>query len=218
MNRSQYSLQSRQCHQSRDSQVWDPGARILIYSENNNNNSIINNNSNRSNNNEANTKDKNKASTKQNKIINTRASPNKSQDSGFSDSGESESSSNNSEHNKVQGHVTKVYFYSNNAESHYQSPSSLPVYSTVTQIQTGSRSQNHTHSVSIPDVGKLSNLPLYNNHRNNHKKELKNVVLVQGDSKNHNIVSSVTVDGSYHPSKMRIFNKTNRCNNKEKLE
>ena len=68
----------------------------------------------------------------------------------------------------VQGHVTKVYFYSNNAESHYQSPSSLPVYSTVTQIQTGNRNQNHTHSVSIPDVGKLSNLPLYN-HRNNNK-------------------------------------------------
>ena len=124
--------------------------------------------------------------------------------------------------------MTKVYFYSNNAESHYQSPSSLPVYSTITQIQTGNRNQNHTHSVSIPDVRKLSNLPLYN-HRNNNKsksfnsylvassyktnatktfvEELKNVVLVQGDSKNHNIVSSVTVDGSYHPTKESVKNR-----------
>ena len=37
--------------------------------------------------------------------------------------------------------------------------------------------------------------------------ELKNVVLVQGDSKNHNIVSSVTVDGSYHPTKESVKNR-----------
>ena len=31
--------------------------------------------------------------------------------------------------------------------------------------------------------------------------ELKNIVVVQGDSRNHNIISSVSVDGSYHPAK-----------------
>ena len=36
--------------------------------------------------------------------------------------------------------MTKVYFYSNNSESHYQSPSSLPVFSSVTKINTGSSS------------------------------------------------------------------------------
>ena len=62
------------------SQVWDPGARILIYTDNK---STVT----------TETKDKNAKHTKQlNRLINTRASPNKSQDSGFSDSGESETS------------------------------------------------------------------------------------------------------------------------------
>ena len=91
----------------RDSQVWDPGARILIYSEhnNNNNNSVtglspsgghlnvcVNYN--------VNAKDKNRSSFmmhQSSKPVSTRASPNKSQDSGFSDSGESEASGATSE-------------------------------------------------------------------------------------------------------------------------
>ena len=58
------------------------------------------------------------------------------------------------------GHVTKVYFYSNNSESHYQSPSSLPVYSSVTKINTATgnssrheRGHTHTHTLTIPDSG-----------------------------------------------------------------
>ncbi len=89
----------------RDSQVWDPGARILIYSEHNNN--IINNNNtvtglspsgghlNVCVNYNVNAKEKNRSSFmmhQSSKPVSTRASPNKSQDSGFSDSGESESS------------------------------------------------------------------------------------------------------------------------------
>ena len=198
LQHSQLSPQSSPL-QSRDSQVWDPGARILIYSDNNNNNNSNNNNA----------KDK----ISKNKFYNTRASPNKSQDSGFSDSGESESSNHTAENKGItlkqisvllllhaglklltnnifmtttliskfaiisgsQGHVTKVYFYSNNAESHYQSPSSLPVYSSVTQIQTGNRiHQNnfHTHSVSVPDVVQLSKLPLNNHRKSNKSKSL----------------------------------------------
>ena len=60
-------------------QVWDPGARILIYSDNSKTNTGLE------------TKEKTKHS-KQSRFLNTRASPNKSQDSGFSDSGESETS------------------------------------------------------------------------------------------------------------------------------
>ena len=90
----------------RDSQVWDPGARILIYSEHNNNNNIntvtgrnpsgghLNVCAN------FNAKEKIRCLMQSSKPVSTRASPNKSQDSGFSDSGESESSSNNSEGNK----------------------------------------------------------------------------------------------------------------------
>lgn len=63
--------------QSLGCQVWDPGARILIYTQHNNNNV---------------TKDITPVAMHR-KLINTRASPNKSQDSGFSDSGESETSS-----------------------------------------------------------------------------------------------------------------------------
>ena len=69
----------------------------------------------------------------------------------------------------VQGHVTKVYFYSNNAESHYQSPSSLPVYSSVTKIATGSGSlstgnrTHHANTLSAPDVVKLSQHRASNN-------------------------------------------------------
>ncbi len=93
----------------RDSQVWDPGARILIYSENNNNNNIDTGLSpggghlNVSVNYNVNAKEKNRSSCimhQSSKPVSTRASPNKSQDSGFSDSGESESSSANSEANK----------------------------------------------------------------------------------------------------------------------
>ena len=84
-------------HHPRDSQVWDPGARILIYSENNNNNVVTNTSNN-------NAKEKINRINKHLKIFNTRASPNKSQDSGFSDSGESESScTNNSDHNHNKG-------------------------------------------------------------------------------------------------------------------
>ena len=102
------SMTSRQL--GRDSQVWDPGARILIYSDNNNNNN--NNNTglspggghlNVSVNYNVNAKEKNRSSCimhQSSKPVSTRASPNKSQDSGFSDSGESESSSANSEANK----------------------------------------------------------------------------------------------------------------------
>ena len=91
----------------RDSQVWDPGARILIYSDNNNNN---NNNSvtglspsgghlNVCVNYNVNAKEKNRSSFvhQSSKPVSTRASPNKSQDSGFSDSGESEASTATSE-------------------------------------------------------------------------------------------------------------------------
>ena len=63
-------------------QVWDPGARILIYSDNNNTTTATTG---------IETKEKTKHS-KLNRFLNTRASPNKSQDSGFSDSGESETS------------------------------------------------------------------------------------------------------------------------------
>ena len=45
--------------------------------------------------------------------------------------------------------MTKIYFYSNNAESHYQCPSSLPVFST----EAGNGKQrSYTHSLSVPDV------------------------------------------------------------------
>ena len=100
-------------HLGRDSQVWDPGARILIYSEHNSNNINKNNNSSTVTGRNPsgghlnvcanfNAKEKNRSMMHQSsKPVSTRASPNKSQDSGFSDSGESESSSsNNSERNK----------------------------------------------------------------------------------------------------------------------
>ena len=66
-------------------QVWDPGARILIYTDNKTTVSTAGGTE---------TKEKNTKASKQQlqRFINTRASPNKSQDSGFSDSGESESS------------------------------------------------------------------------------------------------------------------------------
>ena len=56
------------------------------------------------------------------------------------------------------GHVTKVYFYSNNSESHYQSPSSLPVYSSVTKINTATgnscrHERANTHTLTVPDSG-----------------------------------------------------------------
>ena len=59
------------------------------------------------------------------------------------------------------GHVTKVYFYSNNSESHYQSPSSLPVYSSVTKINTATgNSSRHeranTHTLTVPDPGRAA--------------------------------------------------------------
>ena len=167
----------------RDSKVWDPGARILIYSENNNNNSVsgLSPSSGRPN---AcvnyNAKEKNRCFIQQSgKPVSKRASPNKSQDSGFSDSGESESSS-SSDGNKgeekhllytyraifdkasftTSGHVTKVYFYSNNSESHYQWPNSLPVYSSVTKINTANGTGNssghkrgHTHNFTVQDTG-----------------------------------------------------------------
>ena len=64
-------------------QVWDPGARILIYSDNK---TTVNTGG-------TETKEKNiKHRAQLQRFMNTRASPNKSQDSGFSDSGESESS------------------------------------------------------------------------------------------------------------------------------
>ena len=82
-------------------QVWDPGARILIYSEHGNNNNPGGSHLNVSVNN-VNAKEKSKfiKHHQSSKPVSTRASPNKSQDSGFSDSGESESSSNTSETNK----------------------------------------------------------------------------------------------------------------------
>ena len=68
-------------------QVWDPGARILIYTDNKTTVSTTGAGAG------AETKEKNTKPSKQlQRFINTRASPNKSQDSGFSDSGESESS------------------------------------------------------------------------------------------------------------------------------
>lgn len=68
-----------------------------------------------------------------------RASPNKSQDSGFSDSGESEVSTSIHHTNEdCKPHVTRIYLYSNTCqdvnsgdqyreECHYKSPSSLPL-------------------------------------------------------------------------------------------
>ena len=89
----------------RDSQVWDPGARILIYSDNNNNNNSVTGLSpsgghlNVCVNYNVNAKEKNRSSFvhQSSKPVSTRASPNKSQDSGFSDSGESEASTATSE-------------------------------------------------------------------------------------------------------------------------
>jgi len=85
----------------------------------------------------------------------TRASPNKSQDSGFSDSGDSETSSSIvSSDNKP--HITRVYFYSssnisnNTSESHYSSPSSLPVLSKIPQIKK--LAKKNGHSVSVQDI------------------------------------------------------------------
>ena len=67
--------------------MWDPGARILIYTDNKTTVSTTGAGAG------AETKEKNTKPSKQlERFINTRASPNKSQDSGFSDSGESESS------------------------------------------------------------------------------------------------------------------------------
>ena len=73
-------------------QVWDPGARILIYSDNKAslNTGAAGAGSEREEKN-------NKHRAQLHRFINTRASPNKSQDSGFSDSGESESSNTSSE-------------------------------------------------------------------------------------------------------------------------
>ena len=70
-------------------QVWDPGsgARILIYTDNK---TTVNTTGGGAGGTE--TKEKNTKHRKLQRFINTRASPNKSQDSGFSDSGESESS------------------------------------------------------------------------------------------------------------------------------
>ena len=70
-------------------QVWDPGARILIYTENKTtvNTAVAGAGGGTE------TKEKtSKHRVELQRFINTRASPNKSQDSGFSDSGESESS------------------------------------------------------------------------------------------------------------------------------
>ena len=57
-----------------------------------------------------------------------RASPNKSTDSGFSDSGESEASSSPGDTRGHQGgnHVSRVYLFGKE-EKHYQSPSLLPI-------------------------------------------------------------------------------------------
>ena len=78
-------------HLSRQAgQVWDPGARILIYTDNKTTVSTAGPGAGAG----TETKEKNTKPSKQqlHRFINTRASPNKSQDSGFSDSGESESS------------------------------------------------------------------------------------------------------------------------------
>ena len=69
-------------------QVWDPGARILIYTDN----KTTLNTTGAGVGGGTETKEKNTKHRKLHRFINTRASPNKSQDSGFSDSGESESS------------------------------------------------------------------------------------------------------------------------------
>ena len=99
--------------------VWDPGAVARSNKCNNNRISLNHTNS---------TKDLSTNMKKHPKLTSTRASPNKSQDSGFSDSGDSETSSSiRSSDNRP--HVTRVYFYSSNnlSEGHYQSPSSLPI-------------------------------------------------------------------------------------------
>jgi len=86
----------------------------------------------------------------------TRASPNKSQDSGFSDSGDSETSS-SIKSSDSRPHVTRVYFYSSSnlynesSESHYQSPSSLPVFP-PNLIEKPSK--NFGNSVSVQDIAK----------------------------------------------------------------
>ena len=64
-----------------------------------------------------------------------RASPNKSGDSGFSDSGSSALSSPCGV--REPRHISRVYLQgSSRQEEHYQSPSSLPVYSTHSSTQT----------------------------------------------------------------------------------
>ena len=122
-----------------------------------------------------------------------------------------------------------MYFYSNNAESH-QSPSSLPVLSNVTsslspvlsnvtRIVTG-HGTHPTHS--SPEVATVKIAQRANHHKSKFHwllslnsqtwrivipEEMRNVVLVQGDSKNHNVISSVKVEGSCHPSKVCLSNK-----------
>ena len=130
--------------------VWDPGAIGRSNMCNNNRLSLNLTNS---------TKD---LSTNMKKLTSTRASPNKSQDSGFSDSGDSETSSSiTSSDNRP--HVTRVYFYSSNnlCESHYQSPSSLPIFPPSNTINNNNNnnkvenlSKKFVNSVSIKDISK----------------------------------------------------------------
>ena len=132
--------------------VWDPGA--VARSNKCNNNRISHNHTNS-------TKDLSTNMKKHPKLTSTRASPNKSQDSGFSDSGDSETSSSiRSSDNRP--HVTRVYFYSSNnlSEGHYQSPSSLPIFppSSTTINNNNNKvedlSKKFVNSVSVQDISK----------------------------------------------------------------
>jgi len=130
-------------------QVWDPGSRTEIYQNNIKIQRVPHNRLDRA----KQTKDIKTSKIEHPKqIYSHRPSPNKSQDSGFSDSGDSETSSSIvSSDNKP--HITRVYFYSssnisnNTSENHYSSPSSLPVFSGKRMLEKVPRNDRKSKSV-----------------------------------------------------------------------
>lgn len=176
--------------------VWDPGARVEVC--NNNNRISLTQRSETTH-----TKDIATKMIKLPKPSSTRASPNKSQDSGFSDSGDSETSSSiKSSDNRP--HVTRVYFYSSSnlcgdsSESHYQSPSSLPIFS-PNHLEKSTRKCGN--SVSVQDISKnkeeKSGLRVASSFAGNKMKQIMNEKLVRKNA--------ISASVSYECNKLRNY-------------
>ena len=126
------------------STIWDPGAKYKIFKTIKNTYRLSLNQ--RSEKNHA----KEKVTSIKSKRRSSRASPNKSHDSGFSDSGDSETSSCIQSGYK-KSHVSRVYFYSSNES---QSRVSIPEFSTNNKVKAVHRTSSHI--VSVPDINLTS--------------------------------------------------------------